>query len=117
MATILRRLPKSPAAPRAAAFPGSRTFAFALPEPRTEHGPAGERPIYRVIARHSETHVLTVAHPLSEEQAAEIQRAVVEAAAAGRKVKVRLRRADSPAGGGGSGTAFDINIQTLEKGE
>jgi beta-lactamase regulating signal transducer with metallopeptidase domain len=117
MATILRRLPKSPTTPRAAPSPASRTFAFALPEPPVEHGPAGERLIYHVTARHAEAHVLTVAHPLSEEQVAEIRRAVIEAAAAGRKVKVRLRAPEKPAGGGGSGTAFDINIQTLEKGE
>jgi beta-lactamase regulating signal transducer with metallopeptidase domain len=113
MATMLGDLRRSGLPRPAPSHAERRTFAIAMREPVSAHGPAGERLLYQV----AEAHVMTVVHPLSEEQANEIQRAVIEAAATGRKVKVRLRRAENPVGGGGNGNVFDINIQTLEKGE
>ena len=109
MTVMLRRLPGSLAAPRAVAY---RTFALA--QPAAQPVP-GEIVQFRQI--HSEAHVFTVRQALSAEQVAEIRRAVIQAAAEGRKVKLRVDRGDSPAGGGGQGNGFDINIQTLEKGE
>ncbi|HEX8240885.1 MAG TPA: M56 family metallopeptidase [Allosphingosinicella sp.] len=108
MATMLRRLPGAAVAPRA------------LPAPRLAavEGVPGEAQIVRLTRTvHAEAHVYTVGQALSEEEAAEIRQAVIQAAAEGRKLKFRVRRAETPAGGGGQGSGFDINIQTLEKGE
>jgi len=104
MTVMLRRLPKSAIAPRAA----HHGFAFAQPA-------QGEVVGFRQV--HAEAHVFAVRQALSAEEVAEIRRAVIQAAAEGRKVKLRVDRGDGPAGGGGHGNGFDINIQTLEKGE
>jgi len=110
MATMLRRLPGSAVAPRA--LPAAHPALAAV-----ETTP-GESQIVRFTRRvHAEAHVFTVGRALSEEEAAEIRRAVIQAAAEGRKVEFKVRRAESTAGGGGQGNGFDINIQTLEKGE
>jgi bla regulator protein BlaR1 len=107
MVTMLRRLPRSAIAPRA--LPSVyRSLASAVAVPA---GPEGQ------ILAFTEAHVLTVGQALSEEEAAEIRAAVIHAAAEGHKVKFQVRRVESPAGGGGQGHGFDINIQTLEKGE
>jgi bla regulator protein BlaR1 len=104
MTTILRRLPNSAVAPRG--------FAFA----RTEPLPAQIEAV-RVRQIHAEAHLFAVGQTLSAEEVAEIRRAVIQAAAEGRQVKLRVHRGESPAGGGGQASAFDINIQTLVKGE
>jgi beta-lactamase regulating signal transducer with metallopeptidase domain len=108
MSAMLRRLPRSAVAPRAS----YRSFAFARPVPL----PA-QIEVAQVRQIHAETHLFTVGQALSVEEVAEIRRAVIEAAAQGRKVKLRVNRGESPAGGGGQGNGFDINIQTLVKGE
>jgi beta-lactamase regulating signal transducer with metallopeptidase domain len=108
MTTILRRLPKSAVAPRA--FP--RSFALALPA-----APPAPLEATRLGEVHAEAHVFTVRQVLSAEEVAEIRAAVIQAAAEGRKVKLRVHRGDTPSGGGGHGNGFDINIQTLVKGE
>jgi hypothetical protein len=107
-ATMLRRLPGAAVDPRA--LPAARLAAI---EERL-----GEAQVVRFTRTvHAEAHVFTVGQALSEEEAAEIRAAVIKAAAEGRQVKFRVRRAETPAGGGGQGNGFDINIQTLEKGE
>lgn len=106
--TMLRRLPKSAIAPRAA----QRSFAFAQPAAAPAPGQVVQ---FRQV--HSETHVFTVRQALSAEEVAQIRAAVIQAAAEGRAVKLRVDRGDSPAGGGGHANGFDINIQTLVKGE
>ncbi|HYJ82246.1 MAG TPA: M56 family metallopeptidase [Allosphingosinicella sp.] len=109
MAVMLRRLPSSAVAPRVV-----HTFAFAQPLPAP-----GQGEVVRFSRQiHSEAHVVTVGQALSPEQVDELRRAVIQAAAEGRAVKLRVQRADKPAEGGGGGVnAFDINIQTLVKGE
>jgi bla regulator protein BlaR1 len=110
MTVMLRRLPKSGLAPRAA----YRSFAFAQPVP----APAPGETVGFSRQIHSEAHVFTVGQALSAEQVVELRRAVIQAAAEGRKLKLRVHRGEEPAkGGGGGSSAFDINIQTLEKGE
>jgi hypothetical protein len=108
MATMLRRLPRSAVVPRA------------LPVPRlaSVEGVPGEAQVVRFTRRvHAEAHVYTIGEALSEEEAAEIRRAVIQAAAEGRKLRFEVQRAESSAGGGGQSSGFDINIQTLVKGE
>lgn len=107
MTQVLRRLPK--------AAPAPRNFAFAMPAPKPAAGEAGVAQAVLVRHVHGEAHLFTVSQRLSPEDVAELRRAVVEAAADGRKVKLRVNRGE-PAGGGG-GNGFDINIQTLVKGE
>ncbi|HYI39735.1 MAG TPA: M56 family metallopeptidase [Allosphingosinicella sp.] len=108
MTTMLRRLPKSAVAPRMTL----RSLASAPLAPL----PAGPEAV-RFQRIHAEAHVFTVRQALSAEEVAELKRAVVQAAAEGRKVQLRVHRGESPAGGGGQGHGFDINIQTLVKGE
>lgn len=112
MVTMLYRLPRSAVAPRA--LPSApRTLASVVAVPSEL-----EARVVRCFCRvHTETHVFAVGQALSEEAAVEIRQAVIQAAAEGRTVKLRVHRGDSPAGGGGQGSGFDINIQTLEKGE
>jgi hypothetical protein len=108
MTTILRRLPKSAVAPRV--LPRS----FSLIHPASQ---AVQVEAVRFGQVHSEAHVFTVRQVLSAEEVAELRAAVIQAAAEGRKVKLRVHRGDTPSGGGGHGNGFDINIQTLVKGE
>jgi beta-lactamase regulating signal transducer with metallopeptidase domain len=108
MTTILRRLPKSAVVPRAI----PRSFALAHPA-----SPPASVEAVRVREFHAEAHVFTVRQALSAEEVAEIRAAVIQAAAEGRTVKLRVHRGDTPSGGGGHGNGFDINIQTLVKGE
>lgn len=108
MTTILRRLPKSAVVPRAL----PRSFALAHPA----SAPASVEAV-RLREVHAEAHVFTVRQALSAEEVAEIRAAVIQAAAEGRTVKLRVHRGDTPSGGGGHGNGFDINIQTLVKGE
>lgn len=108
MTTMLRRLPKSAVAPRVV----HRRFASALPAPQPAQVEA-----LRFRQVHAEAHVVTVRQVLSVEEVAEISRTVIQAAAEGRKVRLRVNRGESPVGGGGHGNGFDINIQTLVKGE
>ncbi|HET9639943.1 MAG TPA: M56 family metallopeptidase [Allosphingosinicella sp.] len=107
MATMLRRLPNSAVAPRA------------LPAPRLASVEAvlGEAQVVQFRRVHAEAHVYTIGAALSDEEVAEFRQAVIQAAAEARKLKLRVHRGDNPAGGGGQGNGFDINIQTLEKGE
>jgi len=113
MSHVLRRqTPRSVSAHR----PAPRTFAFAVPVPQPAHGEAANvQAVQAVRAIHAEAHLFAVSHQLSVEDVAEIRRAVAEAAAEGRKLKLRVNRGEQS--GGGSGHAFDINIQTLVKGE
>ncbi|HEX8309110.1 MAG TPA: M56 family metallopeptidase [Allosphingosinicella sp.] len=108
MTTILRRLPKSAIAPRSV----NRSFALvqAAPQPQQVE-------VVRFRQVHSEAHVFTVREVLSAEDVAELRAAVIKAAAEGHEVKLRVKRGESAPGGGGQGHAFDINIQTLVKGE
>ncbi|HEX8448150.1 MAG TPA: M56 family metallopeptidase, partial [Allosphingosinicella sp.] len=108
MTTILRRLPRSAIAPRTV----SRSFALALAAPQP---PQVEAVRFREV--HSEAHVFAVGEVLSAEELAQIRAAVIQAAAEGHKVKLRVQRSESAPGGGSQGHAFDINIQTLVKGE
>jgi beta-lactamase regulating signal transducer with metallopeptidase domain len=108
MTTILRRLPGSAIAPKSP----DRTFALA----RQAVPPAVIEAI-RIQQIHSEGQVFTVRQVLSPEEVAELRAAVLEAAAEGRKVKLRVHRGESTPGGGGQTSGFDINIQTLVKGE
>ncbi|HEY0130558.1 MAG TPA: hypothetical protein VGB57_04065, partial [Allosphingosinicella sp.] len=108
MTTMLRRLPRSAVAPRIV----HRSFAYAQPAPR----PAPAEFVH-VGQVHAEAHLFTVRQTLSPEEVAEIKRAVIQAAAEGRKVKLRVDRGEGSVGGGGHGNGFDINIQTLVKGE
>ncbi|HEX8466619.1 MAG TPA: M56 family metallopeptidase [Allosphingosinicella sp.] len=108
MTTILRRLPRSAIAPRSL----NRTFALALPAPQP---PQVETVRFGQI--HSEAHVFTVREMLSAEEVAQLRAAVIKAAAEGHKVKLRVQHGESAPGGGSQGHAFDINIQTLVKGE
>jgi hypothetical protein len=69
---------------------------------------------------HAEAQIFTVSQMLSEEEAAELRQAVAQADADGREVRLQVGQSDasdSPAGGGGQSKGFDINIQTLERGE
>ncbi|HYG48733.1 MAG TPA: M56 family metallopeptidase [Allosphingosinicella sp.] len=104
---------RSAMAPRPAA--GHGNFAFAAPLPRPAQGQAGDAQLFEVRRIQAEAHLFAVSQRLSAEDVAEIRRAVAEAAAEGRKVKVRVNRGEETGGGGGH--AFDINIQTLVKGE
>jgi beta-lactamase regulating signal transducer with metallopeptidase domain len=109
MTVMLRRLPRSAITPRTVL----RSFAFAQPAPR----PAGVEGVQVIGQVHTEAHLFTVRQALTAEEVAEIRQAVLQAAAEGRKVQLRIDRGESAPGGGGQGHAFDINIQTLEKGE
>ncbi|HEU0098888.1 MAG TPA: M56 family metallopeptidase [Allosphingosinicella sp.] len=110
MAMILRRLPRSAIAPHAPL----RSFAFAQALPP----PAKGETVRFSEHFHAEAHVFTVGQVISAEEVAELRRAVIQAAAEGRSVKLRVQRGDKPAeGSGGGANAFDINIQTLVKGE
>ena len=109
MTVMLRRLPRSAIAPRSAL----RSFAFVQPAPQ----PAGVEAVRVVGQIHSEAHVFTVGQALTPEEVAELRRAVLQAAAEGHQVKLRVDRGETAPGGGGQGHAFDINIQTLVKGE
>lgn len=108
MTTMLRRLPKSVIAPRFT----QPSFASASSAPQPVQIEA-----VRFRQVHAETHVFTVRQALSAEDVAQIRAAVIQAAAEGRNVQLRVDRGDSPPGGGGHGNGFDINIQTLVKGE
>jgi beta-lactamase regulating signal transducer with metallopeptidase domain len=121
MSRMLRRLPRG-IAPGAAPQGELRTYAFAMPAPPPPPLPAHvayrERRVAQITtSSHSEAHFFLIGEGLSAEQAAEIRRAVARAAAEGRNVKLRLERVEKAGGGGGGGHAFDINIQTLVKGE
>jgi hypothetical protein len=108
MTTMLRQLPKAAIAPRLA----PRILAFA--QPASQPG-AGEIVAFRQVR--SEAHVFAVRHALNAQEVAQIRAAVLHAAAEGRTVKLRVDRGEKPAGGGGHGNGFDINIQTLVEGE
>ncbi|HEX6374132.1 MAG TPA: M56 family metallopeptidase [Allosphingosinicella sp.] len=113
---VLRHLPKAGHAPRAAAEPAPRAFAFAPPPVRPAQVRVREHQVFRMTAAAGgEAHVIVVAERLSAEDAAEIRRAVTQAVAEGRKVRFHVDRNEG--GGGGSDRPFDINIQTLVKGE
>jgi beta-lactamase regulating signal transducer with metallopeptidase domain len=116
MARMLRRLPRNMAP--VGAMPTARSFAIAMSTPQASPVHAAE--LHRVLRVTTRGHHFSVGQVVTREEVvvtreelAELKRAVAEAAAEGRKVKLRLERSES--GGGGNG--FDINIQTLEKGE
>jgi bla regulator protein BlaR1 len=114
MVTMLHRLPRSAVAPRVLPSLHHSLASVAAVVPGEREGQV----VYFTRQVHAEAQVLTVGQALSQEEAAEIRRAVIQAAAEARKVKFRLRRTESPTGGGGGqGSGFDINIQTLVKGE
>ncbi|MEA3011194.1 MAG: bla regulator protein blaR1 [Sphingomonadales bacterium] len=114
MVTMLRGLPRSAIAPRA--LPSlQRMLASTVAVPSLPEG----RMVKIIRTVHAEAQVFTVSQVLSEEEAAELRQAVAEAVADGREVRLKVQSdaSDSPAGGGGQGKGFDINIQTLERGE
>ena len=105
----LLRHPSRAVAPRA--LPEAHAFAYAPPPVRPARLQVRDAQVVRLSA---EARVFVVGPTLSPEQAAELRRAVAEAVADGRKVRFRVDRDDS---GGSSEGPFDINIQTLIKGE
>jgi beta-lactamase regulating signal transducer with metallopeptidase domain len=112
MTSVLRHLPRAATAPRSA-LP-MRSFALAaVPGPVADRHEAREARVVRIA---TEAHVLVVGERLSPADAAELRRAVAEAVATGRKLRFRVDRGEHGGGGGGEGV-FDINIQTLVKGE
>ena len=114
MVTMLRSLSRPAVDPHASSS-AQLTLASLVAAP-----PPGlvEGQVVRFTGRiHTEAHVFALGQPLSQDEAAEIRHAMTQAAAAGRKLEFRFSRPESPAGGGGQGSGFDIHIQTLEKGE
>ena len=107
MTSVLRHLPRAATAPHG--------FAFApAHRPESDRHAHGEPRLVRIA---SEARVVVVGQRLSPADAAELRRAVAEAVAAGHKLKFRIDRGESSRGGGGGEGLFDINIQTLVRGE
>jgi bla regulator protein BlaR1 len=111
MTMVLRHLPRAAVAPRAAPEAPAAAFAFAAPQAARLRV---EGHLVQLSAEGTQAQLFIVARQLSPEDAAELRKAVDQAVADGRKVKFRVDRRE----GGGSGEGvFDINIQTLVKGE
>jgi hypothetical protein len=119
MTMVLRHLPRTALAPKAAAYPAVAALAM------TEAPPAPvrvrvERHLLQVVGDGAEARLFVVGETLSAEQAAELHKAVRQAVVEGRKVRFRVERgqarSEAPGGGGGEGV-FDINVQTLVKGD
>ena len=116
MTMVLRHLPRAAVAPRAAPAAPAAAFAFAAPPPApTPARVRVEGHVVRLNADGTQARLFVVSERLSPEDAAELRKAVDHAVAEGRKVKFRVDRGESQ-GGGGEGV-FDINIQTLVKGD
>ena len=113
MNTVLRHLPRTALAPRA---------------PHPHHGPAlahapatsrqaavrVERHFVQLIGDGAQARLFVVGKPLSPADAEALREAVSHAVAEGQKARFRIERRAS--GGSGEGI-FDINVQTLVKGE
>jgi beta-lactamase regulating signal transducer with metallopeptidase domain len=111
MATMLRHLPRTAVAPRHPHEAPHGAFAAAAPKPPRIKA---ERHLVQISADGVHARVFVVGEPLSPAQAAELRRAVDHAVAEHRKAKFRVERRET---GGSSDGLFDINIQTLVKGE
>ena len=113
MTMVLRHLPRTALAPRAPHAPAA-ALAFAAPAP----APARMRVeghFVQLSADGTQARVFVVGGPLSPADAEELRKAVSHAVAESRKVRFR---AEQRREGGGSGEGvFDINVQTLVKGE
>jgi hypothetical protein len=68
----------------------------------------------RTVEVSTEAQLVLLTEHLSAEDAAELRRAVADAVAQGRKVKFRFERHQA---GGGSEGDFDVNIQTIVRGD
>lgn len=114
MTMVLRHLPRAAIAPRLAH--GSPTAVFALAgAPVPQPAPVRvERHLIQLSADGSHARVFVVGEALSPDDAAELRKAVDHAVAERRKARFRVERHD---GGGSSEGIFDVNIQTLIKGE
>lgn len=113
MTMVLRHLPRTALAPRAVQAPAA-AFAFAAPAPqpvqvRVEHH------LVQLSADGTQARVFVVGGPLSPAEAEALRQAVSHAVAESRKVKFRAEQ--SREGGGSGEGVFDINVQTLVKGE
>jgi hypothetical protein len=116
MAAILRRHPRPAPAARIAGEAEVQAFAFAVP-PHAAPAQVHERRVYEVrTAAGIEGQLVLIGGRLSPEQAIELRRAVAQAVADGRKLKLRVDRGENR-GGGSDASVFDINIQTIVRGE
>jgi beta-lactamase regulating signal transducer with metallopeptidase domain len=113
MSTVLRHLPRTALAPRAE----GAAFAAAAPNPRHPGWIRVQGHLVQITAGGTEARVFVIGRSLSAENTAELRKAVDQAVAEGRKLKFRVDRREAEAGGGGGDNVFDINIQTLIKGE
>ena len=114
MAMVLRHLPRTALAPRGPAERG-HGYAYAAPKPGRV---SVQHHLFQIGADEAQARVIVLGGELSAEEAAELRRAVSRAVAEGRKAKFRVDRGETGGGGSGEGdSAFDINIQTLIKGE
>lgn len=113
MTMVLRHLPRAPVGPRALPEPGHGAYAFAAPQPARVRV---ERHLLQVGTSETQGRLFVVGERLSAEDAAELHKAVNEAIAEGRKVRFRVDRGDGHGSGSGE-SVFDVNIQTLVKGE
>lgn len=112
MTMVLRHLPRTALAPRAPHAGPAATLAFAAPQParvQVEHH------LVQLSADGTQARVFIVGGPLSPADAEALRQAVSHAVAESRKVKFRAEQRRE--GGGGGEGVFDINVQTLVKGE
>ncbi len=108
MPTVLRHLPRTALAPRAPhTGPDAALAALAPARMRVEGH------LVQLSADGTRARVFVVGGPLSPADAEELRKAVGHAVAESRKVRFRAERRD---GGSGEGI-FDVNVQTLVKGE
>ncbi|HEX8261522.1 MAG TPA: hypothetical protein VF547_01460, partial [Allosphingosinicella sp.] len=113
MSMVLRHLPRTALAPRPAPHQAPAAFASSVPPPELPHVEVHHR-LVRVSASGGEARFFVVGHRLTPEEAAELRKAVGQAAAERQKVKFRRDRGEDA---GSSESLFDIHIQTLVKGE
>jgi beta-lactamase regulating signal transducer with metallopeptidase domain len=112
MKTVLRHLPRTALAPRAAhPGPALAALAGAAPQP-TRVRVDGH--LVQLSADGSHARVFLVGPPLSPADAEELRKAVSHAVTESRKVRFR---AEGREGGGSGEGVFDIHVQTLVKGE
>lgn len=112
MTMVLRHLPRTALAPRAPRPAPASALAFAAPEPARVRV---ERHLIQLSADGTQARVFVVGGPLSPADAEALREAVSHAVAESRKV--RFRAEQRPEGGGSGEGVFDINVQTLVKGE
>ena len=115
MTLVLRHLPRSPVGPRPAPGPVPAAFAFAEWPGEAPHAEV-HRQVVHIAAEAAEARLVVLSGRLTPEQAAELRKAYSKAVAEGRRIKFRRERREAPGGGSGDGV-FDLNIQTLVKGD